>query len=397
MSEDALATADIVVVGAGMVGLCTAWELSKRGFEVVVVEQRFVGFGATSRNPGALWVQTKRSGAELDLARAGVAKYHEYRNELGDVFGFTQRGGIVFAEDADSAKGLEEYCRERTAAGLDVSLLTGKALSQASRIMPEGAVAGALCDEDSQIDPHQFLTALTAACQRRGIQVFEHTPVLSTIRSGEQVLGVQTLRGRVDAGGVIWATGAWATNLKLEGIVLPMQTLRYGQVMTQRVPGENGPILRGLRGTFGAGALEPWASKTKSAPLRGDMLGYDDTLVQNRGGSVYVGHSVDGLNSLNPHITLDASRAMLDIAGERFAQFGGLGITGLWAGLTCLTPDSLPIVDKTDGVYVNAGHAWGALTAPICGQLTADLVSGTRSELLNAVSLARPSLGAHAG
>lgn len=393
MSEDALATADIVVVGAGIVGLCTAWELSKRGFTVAVVEQRFVGFGATSRNPGALWVQTRRSGAELDLARAGIAKYHEYRNELGDVFGFTRLGGIVFAEDTEGAKGLEEYCQERTAAGLDVSLLTGKALSQASGIMPEGAVAGVLCDEDSQIDPHQFLMALTAACQRRGIQVFEHTPVLSTIRSGEQVVGVQTLRGRVDAGGVVWATGAWASILKLEGIVLPMQTFRYGQVMTERVPDANSPILRGLRGAFGAGALEPWVSTTTTADLRGDLVGYDDTVVQNQGGSIYVGHSIDGLNSLNPHITLDASLAMLDIVGERFTRFGGLGVTGLWAGLVSVTPDSLPIVDKTDGVYVNAGHAWGALSAPICGQLTADLVTGTRSELLNSVSLARAGLG----
>lgn len=392
MSEDSLATADIVVVGAGIVGLCTAWELSKRGFDVVVVEQRFVGFGATSRNPGALWVQTKRSGAELELSRSGVAKYHEYRDDLGDVFGFTQKGGIVFAEDAEGANGLEEYARERASAGLEVSLLKGRALDEASNIMPDGAVAGVFCDEDSQIDPHQFLTALTAACARRGIQVFEHTPVLSTIRSGDQVLGVQTLRGRVNAGGVVWATGAWATILNLEGIALPMQTLRYGQVMTQRVPGENGPILRGLRGTFGASALEPWASTTTTAPLRGDLLGYDDTLVQNRGGSIYVGHSVDGLNSLNPHITLDASRAMLEIAGERYARFGGLGITGLWAGLSGSTADGLPIVDRADGVFVNAGHAWGALSAPICGQLMAELISGSRSELLNSVSLARTSL-----
>ncbi|MEX0158707.1 MULTISPECIES: NAD(P)/FAD-dependent oxidoreductase [unclassified Microbacterium] len=393
MSEETLATADIVVVGAGIVGLCTAWELSKRGFEVVVVEQRFAGFGATSRNPGALWVQTKRLGPELDLARAGVAKYHEYRDELGDVFGFTQRGGIVFAEDSEGTEGLRQYASERTSAGLEISLLEGAELHAASRIMPDTAVAGAFCEEDSQIDSHQFVTALTAACTRRGIQIFEHTPVLSTTRAGEQVVGVQTLRGRIDAGGVVWATGAWATNLKLEGIVLPMKTLRYGQVMTQRVPGESSPILRGLRGTFSAGALEPWASTTKAATSGGKLLGYDDTLVQNRGGSIYVGHSIDGLNSLNPHITLDASRVMLDIAGERYERFGTLGVTGLWAGLSCLTPDGLPLVDKTDNVFVNVGHAWGVLSAPICGQLTADLITGARSELLNALSLSRTSLG----
>ncbi len=395
MSEETLASADIVVVGAGIVGLCAAWELSKRGFDVVVVEQRFAGFGATSRNPGALWVQTKRTGPELDLARAGLAKYHEYLDELGDVFGFSQKGGIIFAEDDAGAERLEQYRSEREASGFEVGLLRGDELRRASSIMPNGAVSGVFCEEDAQIDSHQFLTALTAACTRRGIQIFEHTPVLSTVRSGEQVIGVQTLRGRVDAGGVVWATGAWATNLKLEGIVVPMRTIRYGQAMTQRVPGEIGPIMRGLRGAYAVGALEPFTDSGASISEDGELLGYDDTLVQNRGGSIYIGHSIDGLDSLNPHITLDASRAMLNIAGDRFSRFGGLGITGLWAGLACLTADGLPLVDRSDGVFVNVGHAWGILSAPICGQLTAELISGERSELLSALSLSRGSLGGY--
>src|SRR5689334_6376790 len=97
-SADTLASADIVVVGAGIAGLSSAWELRKRGFSVVVLEQRFPTYGSSGRNPGCLWVQTRRAGAELDLALAGRAKYEEYIESFGDVFSYRQAGGLFFWE-----------------------------------------------------------------------------------------------------------------------------------------------------------------------------------------------------------------------------------------------------------------------------------------------------------
>ena len=392
MSEN-LATADIVIVGAGIVGLCTAWELQKCGFNVVVVEQRFIGFGATSRNPGAVWLQTRRAGIELELARAGAAKYQEYRGYLGDVFAFGTRGGVVFSEEPDSLDSLTAYAEERDAAGLDVEVLAGEQLRRQSAIMPETATAGVLCRDDSQIDSLRFVTALAAACVERGVQIFENTAVLATLRTADQVNGVQTVRGKISAGGIVWATGAWATNLKLEGVTIPMRTLRLGQVMTQAVDKHHSPLLHGLRGTFGAGALEPLANATGEGGLAsGSLVGYDDTIVQNRGGAVYIGHSVDGQDSLNPHITIDASRRMLDTVGDRYPKLGAYGVTGLWAGLSCQTEDDLPIVDRDGGVFFNVGHAWGAASAPICGQLTADLVTGDLNSLTGSLAFHRSSL-----
>lgn len=392
-SGEVLATADIVVVGAGIVGLCTAWELSKRGYEVAVLEQRFIGFGATSRNPGAVWLQTRRAGAELELARAGVAKYQEYVGELGDVFAFQTTGGLVFDEAAEDGGALERYLRERDAAGLDVQLLEGTALQQLASNVPATARRGVLCRDDAQIDAHQFVSALSAACVRRGVRIFEHTAVLTTLRSGDQVTGVQSLRGRVDAGAVVWATGAWATSLTLEGLFLPMRTVRLGQIMTQSLDSRANPLLHGLRGAFGAGALLPLIDERHARmPLPRTMLDYDDTIVQNRGGSLYVGHSVDGADSLNPHITVDASREMFDSLTSRFPEHGGIGITGLWAGLNAVTADDMPIIDQYAGAFINAGHAWGVASAPIAGQIMADVITGEANALASAVSLQRSTL-----
>ena len=67
ISSEPLATADVVIVGAGIAGLCTAFELRKRGFDVAVVEQRFPAFGGSGRNPGALWLQLQRGGRHRHL------------------------------------------------------------------------------------------------------------------------------------------------------------------------------------------------------------------------------------------------------------------------------------------------------------------------------------------
>ncbi|MCQ8811540.1 hypothetical protein NQU36_26410, partial [Escherichia coli] len=70
-----------------------------------------------------------------------------------------------------------------------------------------------------------------------------------------RVLGVRTVRGEVHAGGLVWATGAWASNLRAEGIVVPVETARMGQVVTQAVEQRPSVVLHGPQGVAFAGAL----------------------------------------------------------------------------------------------------------------------------------------------
>jgi len=96
----ALATSDVVVVGGGISGWSTAFELRRRGFHVVVVEQRFTAYGASGRNPGAIWMQLRRRGLELELATAGMRKYQEFLAEYGRTFELRRDGGVLFCETA---------------------------------------------------------------------------------------------------------------------------------------------------------------------------------------------------------------------------------------------------------------------------------------------------------
>lgn len=398
MSEgETLATADIVVVGAGITGLTTAWELRQRGFGVVLVDQRFPAYGASGRNPGSIWVQTRRTGLELELARAGRAKYEEYLTVLGDVFDYRADGGLFFFETDAQGAVVEQYVEQRKNAGLEIEMVSVKQASKLSPILPDTAIGAAFCAEDAQIDSLSFVPAMETACIRAGVHFFRNTAVLSTLRDGERVVGVRTVRGEIIASGVVWATGAWATTLRAEGIGVPVETNRVGQLMMQPVESAGSPVLHGPRGVNGCGALTDLPSFDESlfaGPMarhdQGDA--FDDTIVLNRGGSLYVGHSIDGRQSLNPHISLEATRALVEVGLDRYPRFADYGVTGLWAGLGSQTPDDLPIVDRADGAYVNVGHAWGVASGPICGQVMAEIIAGEQSKFAAGLRADRATL-----
>jgi glycine/D-amino acid oxidase-like deaminating enzyme len=395
-----LATADVVVVGAGIVGLCTAWELHKRGFTVVVVEQRFPGYGASSRNAGAIWLQTRRKGLEMALARAGRDKYSEYIEVLGDVFAYRRDGGLFFFEDDDQRAVIERYIGDRQDAGLDIELISRSDAAKLTPILPDTATGAAFCRDDAQIDALSFVNALENACTRSGIQIFRNSSVLSSLREGDSVTGVRTVRGEVHAAGVVWATGAWAVTLRAEGIDLAVDTMRIGQLMTQPIEMGASPPLHGPRGVYACGGLtdlpgfdaRAFATPQSDEGKGEDGLTFDDTISLNHGGSLYIGHSIDGRGALNPHISLNATKAMTTVAMDRYSRYADFGVTGLWAGLGSETADHLPIVGRLDGAYLNVGHMWGVASGPICAQILAETIAGEASELGAGLSPQRASL-----
>lgn len=394
----ALDTADIIVVGGGIVGLCTAFELSKRGFDVVIVEQRFFAFGASGRNPGSIWLQTRRSGTELELAKRGVDFYAAYEKELGPTFEFRRKGGLFFYETDAQRAILEDYVEDGRAAGLDVSFVTARDAKDLSPVFPDSAIGAVYCADDAQIDPQAFARGLGAACLRRGVRVYENTAVLGTLRQRDTVTGVRTVRGELHANGVVWATGAWSVNLRAEGIDLPIETVRIGQLLTQPIAYKPGAILHGPRGVINCGALTDLPSFDPAEFVSPSPIGqvgdfnYDDIVAQNTEGALLIGHSLDGVGTLNPHISMSATQAMIDTALQRTTRFGELGVTGLWAGLAGQTRDRLPIVDSVDGVFVNTAHSYGIATGPVCGEILAQLIVQEPAQFQTQLAMDRPGL-----
>jgi glycine/D-amino acid oxidase-like deaminating enzyme len=376
-----LDTADVVVVGAGIAGITTAFELRARGYDVIVVEQRFPAYGASGRTAGAIWLQTCASGPQLDLARAGRDKYPWYIDQIGNTFDFHQRGGVFFFESDNQGNVLEKYVADRREAGLEIEMLSREEVRKRFPLVPETAIGGVYCADDAQVDVQRFVSAVAGASAREGVRIYENTAVLSPIRHDGVVTGIRTVRGDIHSPNLVWATGAWALNLTTEGIDLPISTARQGQMLSQSIKPAQGPIMRGPRGLMWASALTDLPDHDSAIFDNGNSDGVqnDDTVVQRGEGGLLIGSSVDEPGALNPHIGIAATSMMLRNALERYPEHASLGIVGLWAGVTSWTEDHLPIIDRYDGVYLNVGHARGVATGPIGGEIMADVMSSGSS------------------
>jgi glycine/D-amino acid oxidase-like deaminating enzyme len=264
-----------------------------------------------------------------------------------------------------------------------------------SSVLPDTAIGAVHCADDAQVDGAAFVRALGNACLRMGVRIYTNTAVLGTLRKIDRIQGVRTVRGDLQAGAVVWATGAWAVTLQSEGVELPIETMRVGQLVTQPIAYSPGAVLHGPRGVSRCGALVdlPQYHSEVFGIEPGSVapgLEYDDTFAQNTEGSILVGTTMDGRGSLNPHISMVATRALLAAAMDRTPRFGQLGVTGLWAGLVVETPDHLPVIDQVDGMYVNVGHSWGMASGPAAGEILARRVAGEPDPLAAQLALTRP-------
>ncbi len=382
-------SADVVIVGGGTIGTTTAYELRKRGYDVVIVEQRYLAYGASGRNAGFINISTRNAGMGLELARAGAAMYDEYVDVLGNSFEYRRNGGIVYFFTPEQQRVYREFVELRKSQGLPMELLDRDQVREIAPILPDSVLGATFCAEDGQISSPRFVRALGEHLRRVGVRIHEETAFTGFLRSGSRVTGIQTTRGPINAQTVIVAMGSWSTLLAQHGIDVPIHPMRAGVLMTEPVKERIDVV-----------ALGPLMAKAYQ--MIRDLPSYDDTyfsdkfedpeggheyldvMVQTADGSLQVGNPNDYLQTFNQHTTLIGTKMMVDSILDRWPRYKSLGVTGLWSGLVPTTADTLPIVDRLpghDGVLIGAGHTFGNAAGPITGQLLAELVGGEKTSL----------------
>jgi glycine oxidase len=369
---------DVIVVGAGMIGMSIAWRAAERGMSVLLLDRGACGRGTSRVAAGMLAPVSEAEFGEggrrlLELGLASVARWPLFAEELERVSsaaaGFLRTGTILVAGDADEAAALERELELRRALELDVTkLLPSEARAREPAIAP--VIRAALdAPADHSIDPRLALTALAAACRAAGVEVREHTKVerLSVSASGSAegvvVEGSEVLR----AGRVVLAAGAWSEAIGgvPEEARVRVRPVR-GQLLRLRDPSGPGLLSRVLR--FGGGYLVP----------RGDGAYVLGGTVEERG------------YELAP--TAGGVYELLRDAHEIVPGVSELEIEELCVGLRPGTPDNVPLVGaaRLDGlVWATGHHRNGILLAPLTAELVTELLVGGAPDPL--LELCRPS------
>ncbi len=399
--------ADVVVIGGGIAGICTAWELAGQGLKVVVCEKGRVAAEQSGRNWG--WVRAQgRDPAEIPLALEARRHWARWSERLGPGLGFRTVGVSYLARTEAELAGYEAWLQHARAHDLDTRLLSQ---AEVARLIPGGPEhwIGALhTASDCRAEPWVAVPMIARAVAQAGVAIRENCAVRALDIQGGQVIGVITESGRIRADAVVLAAGAWSSLfLRAHGLALPQLSVLSSVGATGPMPSvfegaaadrdfalrrraDGGYTLAAASShvmSVGPDALrqprafwpllrQDWrATRLRPAAPRG----FPDAWTTPRRWSPDRPGPFEAMRVLNP----TADNAALDSACDAFAAaFPALGrpvLRARWGGMIDTLPDVVPVLDRVaalPGLVLGtglSGHGFGI--GPTVGRVLAALVA----------------------
>ncbi|GEP04624.1 glycine oxidase ThiO [Methylobacterium oxalidis] len=351
--------ADILVVGGGLIGLSIAWRLAESGRSVVVLERETLGAGASLAATGMLAPAAEHepgSDPLLPLALESLRRWPGFRDALqaasGTQIDYRADGTLVIAVGRDEVDRLRFRYDLQRRSGVAAEWISGADVRRREPMLRPTVTAGIACPLDHQVDPRLVMSALASACVRAGVRIVERAPVTALDWAGGRVVGARTEAGRVAAGTVILATGAWSGEggLLPDALSLPVRPIK-GQSLA----------LRTTRHTSNLSGMV-WTEQVHLAP--------------KSDGHLIVGATVEDCG-FRAGVTAGGLYALLEGARRVLPGVEEMEVEAVWSGYRPTSDDDGPIIDTlAPGLVVATGHHRnGYLLAPATADAVAELVA----------------------
>jgi sarcosine oxidase subunit beta len=351
--------AEVVIVGAGIMGLSIAYHLARLGTtDVVVLDKSYLCGGASGRNGGGIRAQWS-SEANVRLMQESIRMCQDFASEFKINVWLRQGGYLFLARSEDKRRALEESCKLQRECGLSTRMLTPR---EAQKIVPElstdGLVAATFNPDDGVVFPWPFVWGFAQAARKLGVEVATFTEVLGIDRRGSTIEAVRVRRANdatvhtIKTNKVVNACGAWSPEIaRMVGVELPNKPHRHEICSTEPLK----PWLKPLVADLASGLYF-------SQSTRGEIVG---GIGQHR--------VPEGLNH-------DSSFAFLGLYARALTTtcpiLGKVKVLRQWSGCYDLTPDANPIlggVDEVEHFYQASGFmGHGFMMAPVVGKLIAE-------------------------
>lgn len=349
---------DVLIIGAGAIGLSIAYTLIGRGLRVTLLDAGEPGKGASWAAAGVLAPQGAHPGAGsyLDLSLRSREMYEAFaeglREDTGTDIQYRAEGGLHIALDHAEYEELMSRFRHQQALGLPVEYLgPEETLTLEPAISPD--VRGSLLFTGmAQVDNRQMVRALRIAVGMKGGVVNAGVPVTGLTIRKDRLTRVETTQGVYKAGVVINAAGAWA-RLPTGGhpdITPPVKPVK-GQMLA--VDGVDGPSFRRV------------------------IQGKDQYLIPRGDGRLLVGATVEKVG-FDTRVTAGGLSRLLDNAIRMAPSIANAPVIEIWAGLRPMSKDGKPILGPTPvaGLLLATGHYRnGILLTPVTAMLIADYIT----------------------
>jgi sarcosine oxidase subunit beta len=354
------AAADVVIIGAGVVGCSTAYHLARAGIaDVLVVEMDQVGSGSSGKSASMLSLQFRHDELSIRMGKYSYARYMEFEDELGVSIDFERIGWLSLAteENAEHLRGTAELLQS-----LDIQtdiLEPDEIKRRYPEINTEDVALGAWGPDDGPFDPHMIMWGYIKRAREMGVKLHQGARATGIqVRKG-RVEGVSTDQGVVSTGVVVNAGGPWAIKIgRWAGVEIPIINLVRNILVTA-----------------------PFPDIPSTNPFVMDLTA--EWYYRPEGPGVLMGMGATPTETFDVHVSRETMAEMIETAMHRVPLLEKAAILTTWAGVRPTTSDERPILGpapSVEGLVLNCG--WGGtgiIQAPIAGQLVGEYVSNGRT------------------
>ena len=370
-------TAEVVIIGGGVIGTAIAYYLSRLGVPPLLVEQGGLASGTSGACDGFVFLQTKRPGAHLLFARESLRLYEELAEMLPQDIEFRRHGGLVLIENERERQAAQAHLRVASDE-LGIRMLNRSEVRDLEPRIGEHVLSAMYCPMDAQVNPMALTRAFAEAATGRGAKLMLGTTATTLRKSGSTWTAV-TSAGDLESPCLVIAAGVWSGALaETLGIHLPIRP-RKGQILvTEPAPetiGRGMVSARYLAAKFDAGIAD-----LNEDPR--NRLGFGLTVEQTEAGSFLIG-STREFSGPDRGISEEAIRIIAEAAIRVIPALEQLCVVRAFAGLRPWTPDGMPFLGEVEGrggLFVAAGHEGdGIALAPVTGNVIAEQIVTGRS------------------
>ena len=351
-------SAEVVVIGGGVMGVSTAFHLAEAGVsDVVLLERDDLGSGSTSKAAGGVRAQFSDA-LNIQLGARSLEAFERFGERPGHDIDLRQPGYLFLLSTADDVATFEQSVALQNELGVPSRMID---VAEARRLSPlistEGLLAAAWSPTDGHCTPESVVLGYASAARRAGATLLPHCAATGIdVRDG-RITAVRTEAGEIRTDSVVCAAGAWSAEVgRWVGVDLPVTPLRRQILVT-----------------------EPVADLDPHTPF---TIDFDTTFYFHREGpGLLLGMSDP---DETPGFALTRSDAWLPRLGaaieRRAPAIADAGIAAGWAGLYEMTPDHNALIGRADGVqnflYATGFSGHGFLMGPAVGEVLRDLYLG---------------------
>jgi sarcosine oxidase subunit beta len=363
-------SADVVIIGGGIVGSSIAYQLTQAGCRSVVILEResHQGKGSTGKSMGGVRAQFSTE-SSIRMSLYSIPFFRDFEETMGHPSGYRAQGYLLLATNERHMGYLRTNVQIQTAAGLDAVRLVTQ--DDIVRIVPQlrsdDIIGGTFCSIDGFVDPYSVMTGFTLRAVDQGAQVFRDAEVTGIDCDRTGIAAVHTAQGAIATRIVVNAAGAWSAQIaKMIGLDLPVEPLRRMLVPTEPFEkiSHGAPMTIDLSTGFhfrpeGLGLLMAWADPDEKPSFN---TNFDRAFVEKV-------------------LTLGVSRVPV-------LEEVAVNPSRAWAGLYEMTPDHHPILGAAPGIpglFLASGFSGhGVMHSPATGKIMADLILKGATDLIDA-------------